>query len=130
VLFPHNFNADPDPLYAAPAPEPDPTPWYESATTGLQTLQGSISSLNCERPKSSIGPFWASFWICSVADPYPGSGAFLTPGSGIRNRFFLDPGLGSQTHIFDSLETIFWVKSSKILWKLAQIFFFSTSKLK
>ncbi len=26
----------------------------------------------------------------SVADP--GSGAFLTPGSGIRNRFFLDPG--------------------------------------
>jgi hypothetical protein len=26
VLFPHNFNADPDPLYAAPAPEPDPTP--------------------------------------------------------------------------------------------------------
>ncbi len=28
----------------------------------------------------------------SVADPYPGSGAFLTPGSGIRNRFFPDPG--------------------------------------
>jgi hypothetical protein len=26
----------------------------------------------------------------SVADP--GSGAFLTPGSGIRNRFFSDPG--------------------------------------
>ncbi len=37
----------------------------------------------------------------SVADP--GSGAFLTPGSGIRNGFFSgsrisDPG--SQTHIF------------------------------
>ncbi len=30
----------------------------------------------------------------SVADPDPGSGigCFLTPGSGIRNRFFLDPG--------------------------------------
>jgi hypothetical protein len=28
----------------------------------------------------------------SVADPDPGSGAFLTPGSGIRNRFFPDPG--------------------------------------
>ncbi len=26
--------------------------------------------------------------IYSVADPDPGSGAFLTPGSGIRNRFF------------------------------------------
>jgi hypothetical protein len=30
----------------------------------------------------------------SVADPDPGSGAFLTPGSGIRNRFF--PDLGSR----------------------------------
>jgi hypothetical protein len=28
-------------------------------------------------------------WATSVADPYPGSGAFLTPGSGIR-----DPGSG------------------------------------
>jgi hypothetical protein len=27
----------------------------------------------------------------SVADPDPGSGAFLTPGSGIRNRFFSAP---------------------------------------
>jgi hypothetical protein len=36
----------------------------------------------------------------SVADPDPGSGAFLTPGSGIQNRFI--PDLGSQTHIFES----------------------------
>ncbi len=28
----------------------------------------------------------------SVADPDPGSGTFLTPGSGIWNRFFPDPG--------------------------------------
>jgi hypothetical protein len=54
----------------------------------------------------------------SVADPDPGSGAFLTPGSNIRNNFFSgsrisDPG--SQTHIFESLVTIFWVKSSIIL---------------
>jgi hypothetical protein len=34
--------------------------------------------------------------IRSVADP--GSGAFLTPGSGMR--FFQIPDLGSQTHIF------------------------------
>ncbi len=33
-----------------------------------------------------------SFYESSAADPYPGSGAFLTPGSGIRNRFFTDPG--------------------------------------
>jgi hypothetical protein len=47
----------------------------------------------------------------SVADP--GSGAFLTPGSGIRDRFFPDPGF--QIHIFESLVTIFWVKNSIIL---------------
>jgi hypothetical protein len=36
----------------------------------------------------------------SVADPDPGSGAFLTPGSGIRNRFFSDP-FSDRTHIFE-----------------------------
>jgi hypothetical protein len=49
----------------------------------------------------------------SVADPDPGSGAFLTPGPGLRNRFFPDPG--SQTHIFESILKIFWVKTSTIL---------------
>jgi hypothetical protein len=39
----------------------------------------------------------------NVADPDPASGAFLTPGTGIRNRFFPDPG--SQTHIFEILVT-------------------------
>jgi hypothetical protein len=38
---------------------------------------------------------------CSVADPNPGSGAFLTPGSGIPE------------HISESLETIFRVKILK-----------------
>ncbi len=46
-------------------------------------------------------------------DPGPGSGAFLTPGSGIG--FFRIPNLGFQTHIFESLLTIFWVRSSIIL---------------
>jgi hypothetical protein len=64
----------------------------------------------------------------SVADPDPGSGAFLTPGSGIG--FFRIPNLGSQTHIFEGLVTIFWVKTSIILGKLGQIFFFSISKIK
>ncbi len=41
----------------------------------------------------------------------PGSGAFLTPVSGIRNRFSPDPGSrisdpGSQTHIFESLPVV------------------------
>jgi hypothetical protein len=38
----------------------------------------------------------SSMLFISVADPDPGSGigCFLTPGSGIRNRFFPDPGSG------------------------------------
>ncbi len=105
----------------------------------------------------------------SVADPDPGSGAFLTPGSGIPDlgsrisdpgsripdlgSWISDPGFripdpgsripdlgsrisdpgprildlgsrisdpGSRAHIFESLVTIFWVKSSIILWKLTQ----------
>ncbi len=69
------------------------------------------------------------YWT-SVADPDPGSGAFLTPRSLIRNRFWPDPGSRIPDHIFESLETIFWVKSSIILWKLAQIFFFGLPKIK
>ena len=48
----------------------------------------SLSTLNsqtmdrCGKKKQST----------NVADPDPGSGAFLTPGSEIRNRFVLDPG--------------------------------------
>ncbi len=52
----------------------------------------------------------------------------LNPGSGIG--FFQIPDLGSQTHMFESLVTIIWVKSYIILWKLTQIFFFSISTLK
>jgi hypothetical protein len=56
---------------------------------------------------------WASLQriielFTSVADPDLGSGALLTPGSGIWNRFFPDhisriPDPGFQTHIFESL---------------------------
>jgi hypothetical protein len=47
----------------------------------------------------------------SVADPDPGSGAFLTTGSGIRNPGWVknqDP----DPHISESLEIIFWVKKT------------------
>jgi hypothetical protein len=58
---------------------------------------------------SRLTQVWLPFTVLgfSVADPDPGSGAFLTPGSGIRNRFFPDPG--SQTHIFERLVTIFLI---------------------
>jgi hypothetical protein len=59
----------------------------------------------------------------TVADPETGSGAGLTPESGIRNRFFLISDPGSQTFIFESLPTIFWVKITTILVNLINYFF-------
>ncbi len=43
----------------------------------------------------------------SVADP--GSGASLTPGSGMGNKSGSGSGMNNPDHIFESLETIFWV---------------------
>ncbi len=57
----------------------------------------------------------------SVADPGPESGAFLTPGSGIRDLRCmknLDPdpasGMNIPDHISESLETIFELKIIKL----------------
>jgi hypothetical protein len=56
----------------------------------------------------------------SVADLDPGSGAFLTPGSGIRNRFFRDIG----SRIPDSRTICLWAYWQLIgNWILAHIFF-------
>jgi hypothetical protein len=60
---------------------------------------------------------WKTF--SSVADPDPGSGAFSTPGSGIRagkksRSRIRDPGSGSGMNIpdliFDNLLSVFWVQ--------------------
>ncbi len=66
-------------------------------------------------------------------------------GSGIRDRVLFDPWIrdpeyvfsgsrisdpGSQDHIFKSFLTIFLVKSSIVLWKLAQILFLQHFKAK
>ncbi len=58
--------------------------------------------------------------ICSVADPGSGIWCLFDPWIRIRNGLFPDPGSrfpvpGSQTNIFESLMTIFWLKSSIIL---------------
>ncbi len=76
------------------------------------------------------GLVWNNFILkFSVADPYPGSGAFLTPGSRIRNRFFPDPGTRiPNPYFFESWMKFFWVRSSIILCKLAQSFFFHLLK--
>jgi hypothetical protein len=96
---------------ADPVPNPDPyvfrPPESGSGSTSQRYGSGSGSFYHQAKTlRKSLIP-------TSVADPDRGTGAFLTPGSGIRNRFFPDPG--SQTHTFESLVTIFWAKSSIIL---------------
>ncbi len=78
-------------------------------------------------------PHFSLFY--SVADPDPGSGAFLTPGSGIRNRFFPDPGSrisdpGSQTHIFEGFSDNFLGKNFNNSWKIGPNFFLQHIKYK
>jgi hypothetical protein len=50
---------------------------------------------------------------CSVADP--GSGAFLTPVSGMGKKSRCGSGMYIPDHVSEGLETIFWVKILKFL---------------
>jgi len=45
--------------------------------------------------------------VSSVADP--GSGAFLTPGSGMGKKSGSRYGMNNPDNISESLETVFWV---------------------
>jgi hypothetical protein len=46
-----------------------------------------------------------------VVDPDPGSGAFLTPRSGMDKKS--GSGVNNPDHIFETLETSSWVKILK-----------------
>jgi hypothetical protein len=46
----------------------------------------------------------------SVADPYPGSGAFLTPGSGVGKKLGSGSEMNNPDYISESLETFFGFK--------------------
>jgi hypothetical protein len=50
--------------------------------------------------------------VISVADPDQGSGAFLTPGSGMGKKSGAGSGMNNPDHISESLETIFWGKNT------------------
>ncbi len=52
----------------------------------------------------------------SIADPDPGSGALLTLGSGIRKGKKSGFGMNIPDHFSESLETVFRVINTKILW--------------
>jgi hypothetical protein len=66
----------------------------------------------------------------SVADPDPGSDAFLTPGSGIRNMFFPDLGSRIPNPYFLELSDKFLGKKFYNSLKMAQIFFLQHFKNK
>ncbi len=66
----------------------------------------------------------------SVADPDPGSGAFLTPGSGIRNRFFPDLGSRIPRPYFSELFDNFFGKKFYNSLKIGPNFFLQHFKTK
>jgi hypothetical protein len=69
----------------------DPDPRSDATNSDRISISNPrrTGSIGCFRVEMKTGLF-----AISVADPDPGSGAFLTPGSGIRNGFI--PDLGSR----------------------------------
>ncbi len=80
---------DPTPASQAPVhPTADPAPWRQQNVLIISQTR-------------------------NVADPDPGSGAFLTPGSGMGKKSRSGSGMNIPDHISESLETILWVKILK-----------------
>jgi hypothetical protein len=69
----------------------------------LALLSGPSGSAICTDPDPSRF-FWdlQSFKLSSVADPDPGSGAFLIPGSGIGKKSGSESGINNLDHISES----------------------------
>jgi hypothetical protein len=83
----------------------------------LRKLKKSVSMDKWEKVLTRCRPLSSSVTvtvlICSVADPDLGSGAFLTPGSGMGKKSGSGSGMNLLNHISESLETIFWVNVLK-----------------
>ncbi len=69
-----------------------------------ETNKGGAATLFCSRWRTALCQTF------SVADPDPGSGAFLTPGSGMSKKSGSGSGMNNPDHISESLETSFGVK--------------------
>ncbi len=68
--------------------------------------QNPKTNLHCASSLCKMSP------LRSVADPDPGSGAFLTPGSGTGKKSRSGSGMNNPYNISESLETIFWAKKT------------------
>jgi hypothetical protein len=58
------------------------------------------------------GP-WKKTLLFSVADTVPGSGAFLTTGSGMGKKSGYGSGMNNLDHFFRAWKPFFWVKILK-----------------
>jgi hypothetical protein len=54
------------------------------------------------------GPLTATAHLSNVADPDPGSGVFLTPGSGIGKKTESGSGMNNPDHISEKLRNQFF----------------------
>ncbi len=122
-------------------------PYYQSYKTSLTIICSSILSVNYNFSSSRLPwlllavRYYQCYnssssssrlpWLLLAVPYYPcfvsGSGIQcffypLDPWSGIWDKFFQISDLGSQTHISESLVTVFWVKNTLILCQLTQFF--------
>jgi hypothetical protein len=65
-----------------------------------------ISGSRCDRGSEFLYPFCYSQCY--------GSGAFLTPGSGMGKKSGSGSGMNNLAHIYESLEAILWVKTLEL----------------
>ncbi len=74
----------------------------------MSKLQEKPLALKREHPALQKMKFIYFFYVCgSVADPYPGFGAFLTPGSGMGKKSGSGSGMNNPDHISESLRNNF-----------------------
>ncbi len=106
--------------------------WLSFWTTA-PTVSTSASKSCCRQPPSAshtsrkiwrgqVGPMpprsWGRSrkWHINNQCWGSGSGAFLTPGSGMGRKSGSRSGMNNPDHISESLETIFWVKILKFFY--------------
>ncbi len=90
---------------------------------GHQGLRQPLLHLYRGGTNSFTWPSKPDIILTSVADPDPGSGAFLTPGSGIRNGFFPDLGSRIPRPYFEELFGNFFGKKFDNSLKIGPNFF-------
>jgi hypothetical protein len=114
---PHQLDADPDPPFHSDADaDPDPAlhQWYDSATTGIQTLHGSILNLysfcDFDAPKSIADHTVRYLGSQGVSNPCLCTGDLVT-------SLLWQPSCWNKQSRAKSLETCTYLKYLHAKWK-------------